>query len=656
VLWFAALFACSVATDTAVAPPVSPPEPAEVAAPIEPVDPTRLTLRVDDLGTLKHLDGEGRGHWSLNGVLARATGAETVAPNTSAMRADNPGFRVNWPAGNVGRNFDVRWLDSPSARFDLVSVVNRVDRHDVTGAAEVRLIYRLAYSIAGADGTTRGSRLPFTVNVVLRSTDPDARTAAARWLDLPDEAMARAARIRNVLDSAALHTIELNAQVVRFPSGLETEFAGQAVYLLLVLKMERDGAGWTARPQPLENTPDVRRLSADETLRVELEQWILGNVDAVDLGVFQIPDRFLARRALSWSTLGMNRADNKPFEAVFGTEWAVALPDGERRFFRDGRGLLERLDNSSCIGCHQAGSTAGFHTLGLDDPDTAGVTNRLRLPVSPHAQHDLERRRTWLTAVLEGREPDRYRPHSLHPNQPYSAAKGTCIPDSARSSLTAQAGWGCAEGTTCRVLAADPNAALAVGMCVVDPEREDAETALSAGQACREGQIASPRGNPRGDQTFNAHGYAARFAQEPLYPGLPEDKTFSADTFNCRPTVIGVPLGRAYRRCTAEERKLSADPAAFPDEICAVVGGSKFDQCVEGDFHTCLAGIVARGMVDTCSAQRPCREDYICQTLPWQLDSVPSAEGKALSEAGIGFCTPTYFLFQLRLDGHPVPQ
>jgi hypothetical protein len=86
-----------------------------------------------------------------------------------------------------------------------------------------------------------------------------------------------------------------------------------------------------------------------------------------------------------------------------------------------------------------------------------------------------------------------------------------------------------------------------------------------------------------------------------------------------------------------------------------VVGGAKFDLCVEGDFHECLDQIIGRGMVASCSIEHPCREDAICQALPWQLSSVPSTAGQAVAEAGVGFCTPTYFLFQLRLDGHPQP-
>ena len=60
-------------------------------------------------------------------------------------------------------------------------------------------------------------------------------------------------------------------------------------------------------------------------------------------------------------------------------------------------------------------------------------------------------------------------------------------------------------------------------------------------------------------------------------------------------------------------------------------------------------------MVDSCHVDRFCREDYICQALPYQLKGVDTEKGKAIVDAGVGFCTPTYFVFQLRLDGHPIP-
>jgi hypothetical protein len=60
-------------------------------------------------------------------------------------------------------------------------------------------------------------------------------------------------------------------------------------------------------------------------------------------------------------------------------------------------------------------------------------------------------------------------------------------------------------------------------------------------------------------------------------------------------------------------------------------------------------------MVSSCHSEHYCREDYIFQALPYQLEGVPAEAGKAVADAGVGFCTPTYFVFQLRLDGHPVP-
>jgi hypothetical protein len=38
-----------------------------------------------------------------------------------------------------------------------------------------------------------------------------------------------------------------------------------------------------------------------------------------------------------------------------------------------------------------------------------------------------------------------------------------------------------------------------------------------------------------------------------------------------------------------------------------------------------------------CDADQPCRDDYLC----------------ALTPAGKGACLPPYFVFQMRVDGHP---
>lgn len=134
-----------------------------------------------------------------------------------------------FPAGNVGRRFDPRWFDSPIAFFQLAAIVNRLDRREFapTSCGELRLVYRLAYRTTGTP--PRSSRLPLTLNVVLTAPrTADCRAVAEAWQHAapPDADWVRA-RLQGER-APTVKQIEVNAQVVRFPSGLETEFGGQA--------------------------------------------------------------------------------------------------------------------------------------------------------------------------------------------------------------------------------------------------------------------------------------------------------------------------------------------------------------------------------------------------------------------------------------------
>jgi len=86
-----------------------------------------------------------------NGALAKLPRYVSLAQVLEAdideiARADpNAGVSV---ARSSHRLFDKRWLRSPSARFELVGLVNRIDRAGIIGGCgEVRLVYRLAYSV-----------------------------------------------------------------------------------------------------------------------------------------------------------------------------------------------------------------------------------------------------------------------------------------------------------------------------------------------------------------------------------------------------------------------------------------------------------------------------------------------------------------------------
>ena len=95
--------------------------------------------------------------------------------------------------------------------------------------------------------------------------------------------------------------------------------------------------------------------------------------------------------------------------------------------------------------------------------------------------------------------------------------------------------------------------------------------------------------------------------------------------------------GRVTRNCKPEERSLESFAKGAP-EICAIVGGKGFEEMAKGYFNSqrFLEG-AGRGVLDTCSPSRFCREDYICARTP----------------SGQGACIPPYFLFQMRVDGHP---
>lgn len=671
--------------------PVAPPAPAPAApAPVPAIPLPDVVLSdvhtdVLELPELQAIESSG---WSFGALVARlgATPAPASVHPSLQTLAEGPVWHavsarltddidtisagmdwalvtdhrnaVKWPGSNVGRAFNTAWLRSPIAHLRLAGVVQRIDRQDLMptpGCGEVRFVYRLAYTTALEDGGVVGSRLPFTVNAVYIPQETDCRAWARRWEAAPSSA--------GVLDPSGLRfdRFEVNAQVVRFPAGVSTELGGQAAYLLEVLDVVDTPEGRVAQRRPLENTPDVQKISADPALRAQLIDWINANTAAIDEGTHILPTPMLADQALSWSTSGINRLANHPFSALFppGGRKGLAPPTGDLSLVASVAGVLDRLDNSTCIGCHQAGSTAGFHLLGPDDPTLAGLTNRLATPLSPHFAEERFRRRDRTRDLANGQPPRRHRPHSLAPN---FAMKGyidvigdqPCLPERHQADLQPQAQWGCEGETRCAVAVDDPLVAINWGQC--QPVSVDA---LTPGMACRAGTLASqaqrrpaPAGLP-----WNQRAHWDKLTQSQRYD-LPEDKRFTADQLNCRPPVLGVPLGRAYRSCTPEERALTGvlgDTGSLTPAICAVVGGSSFDACVEGNFHTCLAQTVGRGMVATCGPDRACREDHACQALPWQLDGIPSEAGKALTDAGIGFCTPTYFLFQLRLDGHPQP-
>ncbi len=634
--------------------------------------PTVLT-DLQDTDTLRRIEAGG---YSLGAILGSPTAittadlagaspgyrtlAQHIRDDVTALRAEmaaNGRKLYEVTDGNVGRIIDLGWLNSPIAHFRLTAVVNRLDRRDIAalggeaGCGEMRLIYRLAYSFESPKLKRRlASRLPFTLNAVFSvAAGPaqDCAEAAGLWLRAQDSA-GPAAQAKALTQGPLapgrlrLKQIEINAQIVRFPSGMETQFGGQAAYLMRVFSAAQAGGTVTLIPKSLENTPDVVRLKSDEALRRDLVDYVRNHIPAIDQGVYLLPDRFLATKAISYSTFGSARLANHPFTEALPVDALAGLDLGSTRLVRTARAVIERLDNGTCMGCHQANATAGFHMFGLDDASTSAL-NRIKTGVSPHFHAESFRRAAYIEAVAAGREPDRYRPLSFAPParwQPghafsYRPAAATmpCLTEPSRA--TFGEGWTCGAGTTCKAIAANPSVGLELGQCL---RLEEARN--FSGQPCLTGLINTATGKPYLDR-YTQTGQFGAFA-----PG------FSQTAFNCRPAKIGVPGGMAYRQCSAADRTFSGFAGGkVPPEICGLAGGKAFDDCVAtNDFDSCLGKAVTRGNRGTCSATSFCREDYMCQAIP---DDVPGATAVVKD---YGFCSPTYFLFQMRIDGHPDPQ
>ncbi|MER9564779.1 hypothetical protein [Mesorhizobium sp. M0571] len=630
-------------------------QPARAEAPLTIVDDPAVLTALDSTGYgfagIFGVDGKGDLRTLYDKAPAYHAIVETVASDVAALRAEmkaggRPLYEVT--DGNVGRIMDMRWLKTDAARFRLVGIVNRLDRRDFSAlkgdksCGEVRFVYRLAYSFK-KNGKVLASRLPFNFSAVY-SAAPDADGGcvgvAGRWTPQLDESVDAGWLAGGPLEMSALtfKQLELNAQVVRFPSGQETEFGGQAAYLMRIFGI--DGAA--ASEKPLENTPDAARLAEDTALKAKLADYVRTNVATVDLGVYQIPDEFLAKKVVSWSTFGSARQANHPFTPLFQPADFAGIDYSALKLVRTPEALVERLDNGACHGCHQAGSTAGFHFIGLDDKTTSPL-NRIEVGISPHLHADIPRRGAWLRATADGKEPNRFRPLSFAPPatwndageiaySPAEMAMPCLMPqDAARFGAT----WQCGAGTVCTPLATASGVRTKLAQCLLPKDSEN----MFSGHPCLTGSIASNPAQPFNDR-YTITGQFAAFA-----PGI------SRTSYTCRPPKIGVPAGIAYRGCDNRDRSFTAFKTGkpMPNEICGLVGGNKFDTCVAtNNFDQCLGGAVNRGNRPACSADHFCREDYMCQSLPPDTPGIGKAKG-------IGFCSPTYFIFQMRIDNHATP-
>jgi len=100
----------------------------------------------------------------------------------------------------------------------------------------------------------------------------------------------------------------------------------------------------------------------------------------------------------------------------------------------------------------------------------------------------------------------------------------------------------------------------------------------------------------------------------------------------CEKTSVGFPGGMCSGPCDPRDKNGTCGGIAIL---------SDFNQCLAANkpFGECLSKHTRPGNLRSCSAQQPCRDDFICA----------QAEGQP---EGRGACIPPYFLFQMRVDGH----
>jgi len=602
---------------SATAAPAGTPKAGSVTAPAaaksEPVlivtDPgvlAALEARGVTLGRFFGVAANGR---AANDTLATAPGYRSIAGDLAReVRA----HAARDPSAGVGvhrfshRLFDARWLESATARFELVAVVNRFDRMPFrTGSCgETRLVYRLAYQTRVGQHAV-SSRLPMTLALELQAPPGDGGCAGTARRFQPPQPLAGDALAAflvgphgplapELVDPARVpHQVAVNLQLVRWPSTVRPDLGGHAEYLMLAFL--RDAQAATYAPGPLENTPDGERLARDPAHRKAFLAFLSEprTLRALDEGTLVMPKEFLATRAVSVTPRGLSRRANRPFSTLFSDKdlGALALPG---KTVRSLEGARRRLDALSCQGCHEARSIAGFHLLG-DDPGDAPIGTALASGISPHVAGDLARRARVIREFLAGQTPD------LAQGFPERAPDGGYGAHCGLGSDPTFAGWTCEPGLVCKPY--DVPQGDSVGQCLP-------ATPSAAGDPCETGPL-----------TAAADGSRERVANVV--------KEACGDRAVCNRNAVGFPGGMCTETCDALSPSSACGSIAVLEPFNACVArGEPFFDCLKN--HARPAGLRA------CSADDPCRDDYVC----------------VRSERG-GACIPPYFLFQLRVDGHP---
>lgn len=622
----------------------------------------------EGVGLAYYLDVTGRSTPNLsNQELAKLPAFQSILQ--SVRRELNQYTQTtNKPSDTVGvgvhfhhRLFDYRFLEYDRARFVLVGVINRMDKAwmNPTTCGETRLIYRLSYrvEINGDKDKTVTSRLPMTINLILNAKSPDSpitcEEIARRWSGLKVEGLtitqaadlimsANGILAPELRDRKLIKQLEINLQLSRKAAAVRRDFGGHAVYLLKIFKL--DPSSQTFKEAPADNQVDRKNAQAFYAWLFD-PKFKAQRLHALDQGTIVIPEQFLASRAYSIAPGGLSRAINHPLAGTVSDDrLAKELSEVRSEQFlniKSVEGLKRRLADISCTGCHQTRGIGGFHFMGQDPYSWSDELNA-KLPVYPgnsvvvpgsgHFFADLQRRRVYLNRVATGQIADGAMGFSSRPQQHVATMEANG--DGAFNGWGAHCyngddpsfkDWTCARGTVCTELHGSPMAP-GMGVCISDSGKEIGDPTES------------------GDVRLTGSDWISdRYTRKQSFP-LPtgSDYVNSPQSANPGEKTGGFP-GGAIRLNSCDSASMQRHPEARCGALPAASAG--FNDCLfqpNVSFKQCLDRYSKGVGLRTCSRENPCRDDYICvESLEFGLDDA-------------GVCVPPYFLFQFRVDGHPV--
>lgn len=575
--------------------------------------------------------------------------------------------------GRRGRAFHPAWFQASEARFELVGVVNRMDKYDAATAScgETRLIYRMAYTHGAVQ-----SRVPMSINLVYANTpEQHSCSALARaWTSMRSSSNARSYLKGPLRQLGAPQRLEINVQIYRSGAGdAGPESTGRFEYLLRAYDVT------PSRPVALglENTPRTNLAPAEQQ---QLRSYLRTHADEVETGRVRLPENLLAKQATVQAPFGLELEANRSFSRHLGRTGDLLGGDlhlGSSRLARTPTAWVRRADTLACNGCHAQRAVGAFHVPGRDEAAAPGNL-ALEMPVSNHFREMIPARRAALAALSAATDSIPATPaippfaeHGLETPGGPGAHCGLAGGDSGF------AAWTCSTGLSCRPTNSDDVGACSHG----DPKNAE------FGDSCTTHTFVPPVALPPVnaahsiwdvfDQAcsqglYRTSGDGTRLVcDEYLDPNeqdpeayLPQEHVRLRNPLGLQCNTAGWPNGSIQQRILDVRRgnaSLSQAPATYtyPPAMLklaaqvekAGVWGSQtaiemlignnidFLQSPGGWTSAIAAEDASLLLVGRCDAQTPCRDDYACGQVPG-------------APQGNGACLPPYFVPSLQLFGH----